>query len=203
MPARIAATDPFRQIGEYLGSGPMRFVRSEWVPGAKAVFEKSPDYVPRAEPASWLSGGKRVLSDRVEWVTIPDPATASAALQSGEVDWWEQALPDVVPVLRKNRNVMVDIQDPLGNVGLLRMNHLFPPFNDVRARRAILMAMSQGDFMHAYLGDDDKMWETAAQHFYAGYASLHRGRRRDSQGPARSRHCQANAGGERLRGPTC
>src|SRR5262249_37319850 len=89
MPARIAATDPFRQIGEYVGSGPMRFVRSEWVPGAKAVFEKSQDYVPRAEPASWLSGGKRVASDRVEWVTIPDPATASAALQSGEVDWWE------------------------------------------------------------------------------------------------------------------
>src|SRR5215467_12461730 len=40
MPARIAATDPFRQISEYVGSGPMRFVRSEWVAGAKAVFEK-------------------------------------------------------------------------------------------------------------------------------------------------------------------
>ena len=40
MPARIAATDPSRQISEYVGSGPMRFVRKEWVPGAKAVFEK-------------------------------------------------------------------------------------------------------------------------------------------------------------------
>jgi peptide/nickel transport system substrate-binding protein len=29
MPARVAATDPFRQINEYVGSGPMRFVRSE------------------------------------------------------------------------------------------------------------------------------------------------------------------------------
>src|SRR5215831_12171087 len=34
MPARIAATDPFRQIREYVGSGPMRFVCNEWVPGA-------------------------------------------------------------------------------------------------------------------------------------------------------------------------
>src|SRR5215468_241700 len=34
MPARIAATGPLRQIGEYVGSGPMRFIRSEWVPGA-------------------------------------------------------------------------------------------------------------------------------------------------------------------------
>src|SRR5258707_7285351 len=49
MPARIAATDPFRQIGEYVGSGPMRFVRNEWVPGAKAVFEKFADYAPRHE----------------------------------------------------------------------------------------------------------------------------------------------------------
>src|SRR5258708_6183291 len=35
MPARIAATDPFKQIGVYVGSGPMRFVKNEWVPGAK------------------------------------------------------------------------------------------------------------------------------------------------------------------------
>ena len=49
-----------RQIGEYVGSGPMRFVRNEWVPGAKAAFEKFADYAPREEPASWLPGGKRV-----------------------------------------------------------------------------------------------------------------------------------------------
>jgi ABC-type transport system substrate-binding protein len=39
------------------------------------------------------------------------------------------------------------------------MNHLHPPFNDVRARRAILTAMSQEDYMRAFLGDDDKMWK--------------------------------------------
>src|ERR1700682_4162413 len=66
MPARIAATDPFRQINEHVGSGPMRFARNEWVPGAKAVFEKSPDYVPRQERASWLAGGKRIAADRIE-----------------------------------------------------------------------------------------------------------------------------------------
>ena len=58
MPARIAATDPFRQITEYVGSGPMRFVRNDWVPGGKAVFEKFADYISRDEPASWLAGGK-------------------------------------------------------------------------------------------------------------------------------------------------
>jgi peptide/nickel transport system substrate-binding protein len=40
MPERIAATDPFKQINEYVGSGPMRFMKDEWVPGAKASFNR-------------------------------------------------------------------------------------------------------------------------------------------------------------------
>jgi peptide/nickel transport system substrate-binding protein len=167
MPARIAATDPFKQINEYVGSGPMRFARNEWVPGAKAVFEKFTDYAPRQEQASWLAGGKRIVADRIEWVTIADPATAAAALQNGEVDWLELPLPDLVPTLRKNRNVTVEIQDPLGNVAMLFFNHLFPPFNDVRARRAILMALSQEDYMRAYVVDD-KMWKPLPSYFTPG-----------------------------------
>ena len=167
MPARIAATDPFKPIGDYVGSGPMRLVRNEWVPGARAVFEKFPDYVPRQESGSWLSGGKRILLDRIEWIVMPDPATASAALQNGEIDWWETPIADVVPVLQKNRNVMVDIADPLGNIGSFRMNHLHPPFNDVRARRAILMAMSQEDYMRAAVGDDD-LWKLSPGFFTPG-----------------------------------
>jgi peptide/nickel transport system substrate-binding protein len=159
MPARIAATDPFHQINEYVGSGPMRFLKNEWVSGARAAFERFPGYEPRPEPASWMAGGKRIASERIEWVVVPDAATAAAALQSGEVDWLELVIPDLLPALRKNRNIAADIDDPLGLVGLLLMNHLFPPFNDVCARRAILMAMSQEDYMRAYAGDDDKIWK--------------------------------------------
>ena len=82
-------------------AGPMKFAKGEWVPGAKAVFEKFADYVPREEPASWLAGGKKMLVDRIEWVIMPDPATASAALQNGEVDWWENPISDLVPVLQE------------------------------------------------------------------------------------------------------
>jgi peptide/nickel transport system substrate-binding protein len=168
MPERIAATDPFRQVNEYIGSGPMRFVKNEWVPGAKAVFEQFADYVPRQEPGSWLAGGKQMLVERVEWIVMSDVSTASAALQSGEVDWLEWVIPDLAPVLKRNRNVVVDVADPLGNIGVFRMNHLHPPFNDVRARRAILMAMSQEDYMRAFLGDDDKMWKLLPGFFTPG-----------------------------------
>jgi peptide/nickel transport system substrate-binding protein len=133
MPERIAQTDPFKQIGEYVGSGPMKFVRSEWVPGARSVFEKFADYVPRQEKNSWFAGGKQMLVDRIEWVVIPDPATAAAALQNGEVDWWENPLPDLVPVLKKNRNIKV--------------------------RRAVLTALNQEDYMRALVGDDTSLWK--------------------------------------------
>jgi len=168
MPERIAKSDPFKQITEYIGSGPMRFVPGDWVPGARAAFEKFADYVPRPEPASWLAGGKRMQVDRIEWVVMPDQATAAAALQNGEVDWWETPISDLVPLLRKNRNVAVDIADPLGNIGSFRMNHLYPPFNDVRARRAVLMAMSQEDYMRAIVGDDNELWKPLPGFFTPG-----------------------------------
>jgi len=165
MPERIAQTDPFKQISEYVGSGPMKFVRNEWVPGAKSVFEKFADYVPRQEKSSWLAGGKQMLVDRIEWVVIPDPATAAAALQSGEIDWWENPLPDLVPVLKKNRNINVDIADPLGNVGSFRMNHLHPPFDNVKVRRAVLTALNQEDYMRALVGDDTSLWKPLPGYF--------------------------------------
>jgi peptide/nickel transport system substrate-binding protein len=168
MPERIARTDPFKQISDYVGSGPMRFVKAEWVPGASAVFERFADYVPRDEPASWLAGGKRMLVDRIEWIVMPDQATSSAALQNGEIDWWEDPITDLVPLLRKHPNIRVDIKDPLGDIGTFRMNWLHPPFNDVRARRAILMAMSQADYMRAVVGEDERLWKPMPGYFTPG-----------------------------------
>ena len=168
MPERIAKTDPFKMISEYIGSGPMAFSTKEWVPGAKAVFERFAGYQPRAEPGDWLSGGKRMAFDRIEWVIMPDPATAAAALQNGEVDWWENPVPDLVPLLRRNSQINVDIADPLGNIGDFRMNHLFPPFNDVRARRAAMMAVDQADYMRAIVGDDPALWKRLPSFFTPG-----------------------------------
>ncbi len=166
MPERIASRfDSFTQINEYVGSGPMRFVRNEWVPGARSVFQKFDQYVPRNEPASWLAGGKRMMVDRIEWVIMPDPATASAALQNGEIDWWENPITDLVPVLRRNRNILVDIADPLGNIGSFRMNHLHAPFNNLKVRQAVMTALSQDDYMGAVVGNDPALRKTLGGFF--------------------------------------
>ena len=170
MPERIAQTDPFKLITEYVGSGPMKFARGEWVPGAKAVFEKFKDYQPRQEAADWLAGGRRMMFDRIEWLILPDDATKAAALQNGEVDWWENPIPDLVPLLKRNGGLKLDIADPLGNIGSLRMNHLYPPFNDPRARKAVLMALDQEDMMRAIVGDDAALWKRCPSYFTPGTA---------------------------------
>ena len=170
MPERIAKTDPFQLISEYVGSGPMVFKKDEWVPGSKAVFSKFADYLPRPEAADWLAGGRRMMFDRIEWNILPDDATKAAALQNGEVDWWENPIPDLVPLLKRNRNIALDISDPLGNIGSLRFNHLIPPFNDVRARRAVMMALSQEDYMRAVVGDDETLWKPLPSYFTPGTA---------------------------------
>lgn len=168
MPERIASTDPFKPIGEYVGSGPMRFIDKEWVPGSKVVFEKFEGYEPRPEPASWSAGGKVIHFDRIEWVISSDPATASLALQNGEVDWVEELLIDLAPVMRSDPGVKIGISNPYGYVSGIRLNHLQPPFTDVRARTALMMAISQDDYMYTMLGSETDMWKHMYSYFTVG-----------------------------------
>ncbi len=154
MPEHIANTDPFKQVTETIGSGPLRFVKDAFVPGASVVYERNKDYVPRQEPADWTAGGKVVHFDRIEWKVIPDAATAAAALQSGEVDWYEWIQADLVPLLRKNTEIRLGTAHKQGINGILRFNHLHPPFNNVALRRAVMMAVDQTDYLAAISGND-------------------------------------------------
>ncbi len=153
LPERLAKTDPFQQVTDTTGSGPFKFVKEEWVPGNKVVYVKNTDYVPRKEAPSWASGGKVVKVDRVEWIYIPDSATAAAAMNAGEADIWEQMPPDLIPLLSKNKQITVKNIDPLGSMGLLRFNFLHPPFNNEKMRQAVLYAVDQKDYVIGIAGD--------------------------------------------------
>jgi peptide/nickel transport system substrate-binding protein len=167
MPERIAKTDASKNISEAIGSGPFKFVKEEWTPGSKVVYVKNNDYVPRKEPPSWAAGGKIVRVDRVEWVYIPDPATAAAALNAGEADWWEYVPPDLIPLLSKNKNVRVENRDALGYVGVLRFNFLQRPFNNQQMRQALLYVVDQRDYLLAIAGGE-KNGRTCYSFFICG-----------------------------------
>jgi peptide/nickel transport system substrate-binding protein len=153
MPARIAATEPFKQIPEAIGSGPFRFLASEQVIGSFASFEKNQRYVPRDEPPSFTAGGHRALLDRVEWHMIPDASTAASALITGEVDWIEMPVPDLLPMMQR-AGIVTERLDDWGFISQLRPNHVQAPTNNVAFRRALMAAISQSDVMQAIMGSD-------------------------------------------------
>ena len=148
MPERVANTAPTEQIKDTTGSGPFMFKQDEWVPGSKVVYVKSPHYVPRKEAADGLAGGKVVKVDRVEWNVIPDQNTALSAFKGGEMDVYELPPADFLEPLSKDANVKLSI-DPLGNQGWLRPNHLVPPFNNAKARQALIYLVNQDEYLAA------------------------------------------------------
>jgi len=153
MPKRVAATDPFKQIDDYTGSGPFVLKKDEWKPGDKIVYVKNPRYKPRNEPPSMLAGGKIAKVDRVEWLAISDPATAVNALLTGEIDIMEVPPPDLFPMLKADKNIALYGWNQAGSQIIMRMNHLHPPFNNVKARQAAMYAIAQEDFLRAQVGD--------------------------------------------------
>ena len=169
MPERLANTPASTRVTEMVGSGPFRFVANEWSQGNRVVYEKFAGYVPRASgQPSGTAGPKVAQFDRVEWVIIPDPATAAAALSAGEVDWWERPTPDTLPLLRRNRRVTARVLDPTGALQFIRFNHLYPPFDNPAIRRAVIGAVNQEDCMIAAAGTDPAMWDARCGAFTPG-----------------------------------
>jgi len=166
MPERIAQTDPFGVITEAVGSGPFRYLANERVPGARTVYARFDGYVPRpGGTADWTAGPKVAHVDRVEWTVIADASTAAAALQSGQVDWWQEPALDLVPTLRRNASIRVFDLDPTGAPAMMRFNHLNPPFNNAAIRRALLGAVDQAEFMQAVAGAERELWKAGTGYF--------------------------------------
>ena len=152
MPARLAATPPTQQIPEVIGSGPYRYLPAESRPGDRLVFARNAAYRPRPEPAIWASGGKVARMERVEMIAMPDVSTQVSALTTGEIDYVERLPADVLPVLERNRAVHVATVSPYGYQGILRFNHLHPPFDNPAVRRAVMQAVDQADYLAAVAG---------------------------------------------------
>ena len=167
MPERIAKTPSSVQIKEVVGSGPYRFIAKEWQAGNQAHYERYDKYSPAAGKPELFAGAKIAHFDRVHWVIQPDPATAASALMTGEVDWLEQPLIDLLPELRRNRQLKVETTDPFGALAMLRFNQLNPPFDNPKLRRALLPAINQVDVVTSVVGDQTALGKTDVGFFTA------------------------------------
>jgi peptide/nickel transport system substrate-binding protein len=153
MPEHLAMTDAMKPVTEAIGSGPFRFLKDEWVSGSHAAWARFDGYVPRPEPVSGLAGGKVARVERVEWSIIGDPSTAMAALLAGEQDYWDMPPGDLLPSLRADPNIVVEVRGKAGGYLMLQFNHRQPPFNNIAVRRAVALALDQTQVLHAISSD--------------------------------------------------
>jgi len=168
MPKRVADTPADKQIEDYTGSGPYVFKKDEFKPGDKAVYVRFAKYVPRKEPPSGTTGGKRVYVDRVEWnLALRDAQAQLNALQKGEVDVVEQIGFEQYEAAKKDPNIQLPPIDQVGFQYMARFNHLNKPFDNVKVREAVLAAFSQEPFLKAQVGVKE-LYHTCPSMFTCG-----------------------------------
>ena len=166
MPERIAKTPGSEQVKEIVGSGPYKFRADLHEPGVKIVLDKFADYKPRSEPPVWASGGKIAKMDRVEMLSMPDAQTQVSALTRNEVDYLERVPADLLPLFDAQggakSGAKAEVVSKFGFQAIMRMNHLQPPFDNLKVRQAIARAVDRSMYAAVVAGDPKFATDCAA-----------------------------------------
>ncbi|WP_192258575.1 ABC transporter substrate-binding protein [Mesorhizobium caraganae] len=153
MREKDASRPATEQVTSNIGSGPFKFNEALAKPGASFTYDRNEQYVPRQEAPDGFAGGKVVKVDRAIWQVINDQQTAFAALQAGEVDFVWGPPADLYPVIESDPNLELQVLSKGGTTMYLRMNFLQPPFDNVKARQAVLHLVDQEAFMRVMFPD--------------------------------------------------
>ncbi|MES0101718.1 ABC transporter substrate-binding protein [Mesorhizobium sp. M0019] len=167
MREKDASLSPTEQVTGNIGSGPLKFNHALAKPGASFTYDRNDEYVPRSEPADGLAGGKVMKVDRIIWENISDQQTAVAALQAGEIDFIRSPPTDLFPVIESDPNLELQVLDKTGYDMFVRMNCLQKPFDNVKARQAMLHLIDQEAVSRAAYSDP-KYFRTVTSMFGNG-----------------------------------
>ncbi len=111
------------------GTGPFRV--KEWVHGDHITFEANPDY--------W---GEKAKSQEVILKWSAEAAQRLLELQSGEADIVENIAPEDFETVQNDSNLKLNLREPV-NIFYLGMNVNLKPFDDVKVRQAVNMAIDR------------------------------------------------------------
>jgi peptide/nickel transport system substrate-binding protein len=115
-----------------VGTGPFLFNKYE--KGSAVVGKRNPDYYQTGQP----------YVDEVQLLIIPDTSTTIAGMRSKSIDWTLVSQIDRKSLLGTNPDmVMTDYTYNLLGFGYFRLDA--PPFNDIRVRQAVSMALDRDE----------------------------------------------------------
>jgi peptide/nickel transport system substrate-binding protein len=115
-----------------VGTGP--YILKSWTAGDRMILEKNPDY--------WDKD--KVYFDRITLKPLPDAQSRFASLQSGEVDliWDDEYSADNIQKAQKDSKLPVHTYAGSG-AAVYAFNTKVAPFDDVRVRQALVMALDR------------------------------------------------------------
>ncbi|MCA6121071.1 ABC transporter substrate-binding protein [Bradyrhizobium sp. WSM 1704] len=115
-----------------VGTGP--YILKSWTAGDRMVLEKNPDYWDKGKP----------YLDRIILKPLPDAQSRFASLQSGEADiiWDDEADADNILKAQKDSKLTVHTYKGSG-AAVYAVNTKNPPFDDIRVRQAVVMALDR------------------------------------------------------------
>jgi peptide/nickel transport system substrate-binding protein len=147
------------------GTGP--YALTNYVQGNQMTFTKNPDYW-GSEPI----GGqpyKLPFADTITYRYIKDESTALTALRTGKIDIMEAVRWSAVDELKKSAPKLQwnKIISNNGSYITLRMDQ--KPFDDVRVRRALNMAVNKQEIIKAYYGGNAEMLGFPMHPTWVGY----------------------------------
>jgi len=147
------------------GTGP--FMLTDFVQGNAATYTRNPDYW-----GSATIGGQTVklpLLDKLVFRNIRDLSTANTALRQGKIDMLESVRWSDVEPLKKSAPQLQWARWLSMSGQFLAMRMDTKPFDDVRVRRALNMAVNKQEIIDAYYGGQAELFSHPQHPDYTGY----------------------------------
>ena len=139
----VDATGVFHPTGTFatqhpIGTGP--YMLQSWTPGNKLVLVANPKY--------W---GPKPKINRIIYIPIGDPSARLQALQSGEIQAYDNVAPQDFATLRGNKKFKLSLRPPT-SLGYVGINQSLPPMNNPLVRQAVAYGLNGAAVAKAFYG---------------------------------------------------
>jgi peptide/nickel transport system substrate-binding protein len=135
-PEAVKKWGDLRDWHHAVGTGP--FILKEFIPDISATLVKNPDYWGYDER---YPQNKLPYIDKLKLMIIPEQATTLAEMMAGRIDAADQISPDLAQSLQKTNPEILQIYDPANTAVTIDTRNDRPPFNDIRVRKAMQLAI--------------------------------------------------------------
>ena len=130
-----------------VGTGP--FILKDFEPGISVTLLRNPDYWGHDErhPQNQLP-----YVDKFKILIIPDEAAAIDAMRQGKIDALDQISIERAQALQKTNPEILQIMTPSPSTPSIDPRNDLPPFNDIRVRKALQLAIDLPTIARTYYG---------------------------------------------------